>query len=156
MALRTLMLESTLLLAGVGLIGCATMASGGTKQKITITTDPPGATVMISESCQRKFFIKETTPAKVTLPRRYAYHVIINKEGYLPLTLGIRKKVNWTIAGDLILLPLHGSRGGGTATGIVFSGIDHFTGAIWSLDPTEIKVKLQPIKTNSLEQPKSQ
>lgn len=124
--------------------GCATVISG-TRQEIKINTKPEGATVVIEETCDKKVSMVVITPAVVNLPRSYSYHVIIDKDGYYPTRRGIGRKANNAIIADLLLLPAHPV---GSALGLIFGGIDHLTGAIWTLYPEEINVELseQPVK----------
>ncbi|MBI4835614.1 MAG: PEGA domain-containing protein [Planctomycetes bacterium] len=119
--------------------GCATMVSG-TKQRIKINTQPQGATVVIEETWDRKVSMTLTTPAEVQLPRKYSYHVTVDKKGYYPARRGIGRKPNKAVAGDLVILPIHWW---GTLMGLVLGGADHFTGAIWTLSPSEINIELK-------------
>lgn len=75
--LKYLCALTILLLAG----GCAT-AMRGNEQKVTIVTDPPGATVRVVDPSANHTM---TTPATLTLKRKQAYEVIISKEGYAPI-----------------------------------------------------------------------
>jgi hypothetical protein len=87
---------------------------------------------------------------EVKLARKNSYHVKISKDGYLSTTVGIRRKANNAIIIDLLLLPFHP---GGTGLGLVSAGIDHFTGAIWDLEPNNINVKLYPLKEKGVVNP---
>ncbi|MBI4835613.1 MAG: PEGA domain-containing protein [Planctomycetes bacterium] len=120
--------------------GCATAISG-TTQRIKINTKPEGATVVIEETCGKKVSMVVTTPAKVTLERRYEYHLKVDKKGYYPVTRGIRRGPNNAMIIDGVLLPIHCV---GTTIGMVSALVDHFTGAIWTLYPAEINIELEP------------
>lgn len=122
--------------------GCATLISG-THQKIKINSQPPGAKVIIEDTCDNELIMTVTTPAEVKLSRSRSYHLRINKKGYYPVIRGIGRKANPAIIVDLALLPAHWV---GTLSGMISAGVDHFTGAIWVLSPKEINVELKEIE----------
>ncbi len=130
-----------LIIAGVLSAGCATVISG-TTQKIKINTKPEGAKVTIEETCDKKVSMVVTTPAEVTLKRRYSYHIKVDKKGYYPVVRGIGRKANKAVYIDLALLPAHWA---GTLAGMISAGVDHFSGAIWTLYPSEINIELNEI-----------
>lgn len=119
--------------------GCATYISG-TRQKIKINTKPEGATVFIEETCEKKVSMSVTTPAEVTLERRYEYHIKAEKKGYHPARSAISRGPNNNMIIDGLLLPIHCI---GTTIGLISTAVDHFTGAIWTLYPEEINIELQ-------------
>src|SRR3954466_9824464 len=64
--------------------GCATIR--GDKQKMTIETDPAGASLVVDGQ-------KFTTPAEVVLKRKDAHRFIVEKDGYRPIAFNLES--NW-------------------------------------------------------------
>jgi hypothetical protein len=127
-------------------VGCATVISGK-NQLIKINSKPDDATVLITSTCAPGTYMSVTTPTEVKLSRSEMYHLTFSKEGYKPIRVGIGHKANSYTFLDLIGIIVHAAEG--EASGLaVFGGIsiliDHLTGAIWKLTPTEINIELQP------------
>ena len=109
---------------------CATITRG-VHDKLTVTSDPSGASVVLSTG------ERGVTPAKFVKPRRTEpFTVTVSKSGYLPQTIKIESKFGGTggaaMAGNVIL---------GGAIGI---GVDAGTGAYNSLYPNPVSVHLVP------------
>jgi hypothetical protein len=109
---------------------CATITRG-VHDKLTVTSDPPGANVTLSTG------EKGVTPAKFVKERKTEpFTVTVSKPGYASQTVKVESKFGGTgggaMAGNLIL---------GGAIGM---GVDAGTGAYKSLYPNPIAVKLVP------------
>lgn len=136
------------LVVSFSLIGCATAISGKT-QRIKINSNPPGATVHITNTCQPGALITVETPAEVKLERSQMYHVRAQKEGYLPVNTGLGHKANNNVFLNLIWVAAHGEGGALALLGSLFIGVDHYYGTIWTLEPKEINIELIEDKTGS-------
>jgi hypothetical protein len=85
-------------LAAIGGTGCATIAHGS-RQTVTVTSDPSGAAVTVLTGQT----VKETpgvTPLKLTLPRRDAHLTLrLEKAGCAPAEVRLKRSVSgWTFA----------------------------------------------------------
>jgi len=108
--------------------GCATIMHG-TKQDISIASDPPGAKAIINN-------ISVTTPSTIPLQRKHTYRVEISKPGYESKTARVDKNFS---AWYLVNIPFISVAGG--LIGLI---IDAVNGAMWNLDPDEVRVHLEP------------
>jgi len=125
------------ILAGILFSGCATIVSGG-DQDIPIKTRPTGARVRVLDSHNMDVW-SSRTPATVTLAKGTGYFkgaryiLEVEKEGYEPRTISIRSSLNagWYIAGNLLL--------GGWIGWLI---VDPLTGAMWTLEPDMVNLKL--------------
>lgn len=109
---------------------CATITRG-VHEKLTVTSDPPGANVLLSTG------EKGVTPTKFVKQRRTdPFTVTVTKPGYAPQTVKVVSKFGGTggaaMAGNVIL---------GGAIGM---GVDAGTGAYNSLYPNPVSVTLVP------------
>jgi hypothetical protein len=109
---------------------CATITRG-IHDKLSVTSDPSGANVVLSTG------ERGVTPMKFVKPRRTEpFTVTVTKPGYVPQTVKVESKFGGTggaaMAGNVIL---------GGAIGI---GVDAGTGAYNSLYPNPVSVKLVP------------
>ncbi|HEX4639668.1 MAG TPA: PEGA domain-containing protein [Chthoniobacterales bacterium] len=109
---------------------CATITRG-VHDKLTVTSDPPGANVTLSTG------EKGVTPTKFVKERRTEpFTVTVTKPGYVSQTVKVESKFGGTgggaMAGNLLL---------GGAIGM---GVDAGTGAYRSLYPNPLSVKLVP------------
>ena len=86
----------------------------GSRQKVTITTEPPSATLLIDGQTL-------TTPAKLTLKRKEAYDVVITKDGYVPIAFCYKAVWDGATMGNVIMPG--GSAGAGLGR---LSGADFF------------------------------
>src|SRR2546423_2613108 len=109
---------------------CATITRG-VHDKLTVTSDPSGANVVLSTG------ERGVTPTKFVKERKTEpFTVTVSKPGYVPETVKVESKFGGTgggaMAGNLLL---------GGAIGI---GVDAGTGAYKSLYPNPVSVKLVP------------
>jgi hypothetical protein len=113
------------------LAGCATVVRG-TRQPVSVTSDPPGADVIDQPSGTR--FV---TPATVRMSRREYHTLHVTKPGFEPQQLPLRREasVGFWIADAFTL-------GIGTF-------VDLMTGAMFHIKPKTVHVVLEP----SLEKP---
>jgi hypothetical protein len=109
--------------------GCATVIHG-TTQKITISTDPPGATITVDTN-----LTTYSTPTTIKLRRKVNHDILISKPDFEPEQLHIYHIFSMAIAGNLIL---------GGMTGIV---TDSVNGAKSRLIPKSINLILKPLGT---------
>lgn len=121
---------AALSLAGMGLLGCASVVRG-TTEHIQFMTDPPGAEARttIGFSC--------ITPCGIPLSRKDEFTVIFTKQGYQPEQVAVRTQVGGGgaagVAGNILL---------GGAVGIV---ADVATGAALDHCPNPVVVFMYPI-----------
>src|SRR5205085_12686846 len=121
---------SLLFLPVLFLASCATITRG-VHEKLSVTSDPPGANVVLSTG------EKAITPAKfVKLRRTEPFTVIVSKPGYTSETVKVVSKIGGTggtaMAGNALI------------GGIIGLGVDAGTGAYNSLYPNPVSVKLVP------------
>jgi len=119
-------------LAGaLALAGCATVVRG-THQPFSIQSTPGGAQVWLSsgESC--------TTPCTLELPRANGFQVRVSLAGYLTQTVPVASRGS---VGAVAVL------GNGVVGGLVGLGTDVDSGAMRSLSPNPLKVRLEPAGT---------
>lgn len=108
---------------GLAVVGCATIMSGR-MQQLPVTSNPTGATVTVGST-------KQTTPATFNLDRKAAvYEVVVEKEGYEPVTIVLKKGMNGWVWGNILL------------GGIIGLIIDTSTGSAAKFVPSEIEVNL--------------
>ncbi|SRR5258706_10537220 len=91
--MRQLMLAALLGLFCTG-TGCATVR--GDKQKMMIQTDPTGASLVVDGQ-------KYTTPAEVTLKRKDAHRISVEKAGYRPIAFNLESTWDGASMTDLAL-----------------------------------------------------
>ena len=109
---------------------CATIMSGS-KQEITITSDPSDADIVYRKTCLGK------TPAKIKLKRKEKHAAIrLEKGGYEPVVVNLTRTFNKWYGLNLVSF---------TIFGLI---VDPITGAAYSLDPDEIDVWLQKTSKN--------
>ncbi len=109
---------------------CAYLVGGGDKQDVMVNSSPEGASVVITNTGGVEMF-SGTTPASVTLKRKYKYNVTVNLDGYKENTVMIDQTLNMMVLGNIIC--------GGIPGGVV----DALTGAMWTLEPEQIVVTLE-------------
>lgn len=113
--------------------GCGTVLYG-TRQEISITSDPSEATATIGD-------VTVTTPATVSLRRRTDHTVRVTKDGYEEGQAQINRHLNgWTtLLGNApwLLLP------GGYVTTVL---VDLVAGGGWTLEPDSVHVILEQKK----------
>ncbi len=124
--------SSILLVFSLVTQGCGTIIYG-TRQDISINSNPPEATVTVDG-------ITVTTPATVSLRRRKDHTVTVIKEGYEEAQAHINRSLNgWvTLLGNLIWF-LPGSY-------VVTVLVDLLAGGGWTLEPETVNVNLEQKK----------
>ena len=104
-------------------IGCATIVSGR-MQQLPVISSPSGATVTMGS-------VRQTTPATFLLDRRMGvYEIFIEKEGYEPVTVVIKKGLNCWVFGNIIF------------GGIIGLIVDIASGSASAFTPSEVEVNL--------------
>lgn len=106
--------------------GCASLMQGSTQQ-ISVTSIPPGATLVVDG------FQRLKTPAVVELSRKESHRLEFSLEGYHPEVVDIRQVSSNMVAGNII------------AGGLIGYAVDHSTGAAFRLVPEIVQVNLRPI-----------
>lgn len=104
--------------------GCGTIVHG-TRQKITIESEPPGATVNVGNHVVE-------TPATISLARSQDYMILVRKDGYEDGHAVLNRRFNGVASflGNIMwLLP-----------GLL---IDIAAGGAWTLEPDHISVTLE-------------
>lgn len=130
--------ELLLIIAVVfAITGCASIMSG-TTQKVTIDSDPSGATVMIGvkDTKDDKVIMVDgynagVTPLIVELKRKGSTMVQISKKGYKTQEVQLQRGMNNWVWGDIAL------------TSLLSTSIDTSTGAANEYKPGEYMVSLQ-------------
>ena len=108
--------------------GCATVVHG-TTQKIRVSSDPLAADVWVDGRMVGQ------TPTSVSMRRKEDHVVTIQKAGYEPKFVAIVKDAGGAVWGNVL------------AGGLIGWGVDASSGAQYSLLPTTVSVKLDPIST---------
>lgn len=118
-------------LAAVTLVltACATITRGTTEVWV-VNTDPPGATVEISNGHQC------TSPCSVELKRKHDYHVKIAKAAYEPIETDVKSQIVGAGAA--------GMAGNVLVGGLIGVGVDAYSGATKGLKPNPLTVNLTP------------
>jgi PEGA domain-containing protein len=112
------------LLSGAFLLAsCATMVKG-TTQRVSISSDPPGAQVTIDNVSAGE------TPTTIALSCSSQHRVKIEKAGYLPHEETVSQSTSGWIAGNII------------AGGLVGLCVDAATGGMYRLNPESISATL--------------
>jgi len=109
--------------------GCGTIVHG-TRQDVTIISNPAGATATISGSG-----MQVKTPATVSLAREKDYVVTVESTGYETRQAAINREFNgWaTIGGNILWL-------------LVGAVVDLWSGGAWTLKPEAVSVNLEKKK----------
>lgn len=108
--------------------GCATVVTGGGgNQKVTITSNPPGAAVTVDGKPYG------CTPAALALDRRDEHQVQLTAAGYETANVTLRSRLNPWVFGNLVL---------GGPLGLI---IDVISDATYRLTPSELEVDLRGI-----------
>jgi len=115
-------------LPALATLGCATIVNGPT-QDVEITSNPPGASVLILP--EKKMVV---TPAEVELDRKTVHTLIFELEGCRPAT-GYLDRLNSNVTTGNVILG-----------GLIGIAIDYDSGAVYRLDPDPLHVVLQPAK----------
>ena len=120
--------------------GCASIMSG-TTQRVSIDSDPQGATVMIGKkkTKDKKTIMVEAynagvTPLIVELKRRGSTMVQISKDGYKTQDVQLKRTMNPWVWGDIAL------------TSLLSTSIDTSTGACNEYKPGQYMISLETEK----------
>jgi hypothetical protein len=104
-------------------IGCATIISGR-NQDLPVISNPSGARVIVNG-------VQQQSPCTLVLDRKQPmYQVRVEKDGYEPVEITLRKGVNGWIWGNLLF---------GGIIGVI---VDLCTGSVHKFTPTELEVNL--------------
>src|SRR5712691_1980479 len=132
-----------LVVVGLLATGCASILKGP-NQKVSFTSEPSDAKVVITDIRQAKQIQVGSTPFTTTLKRgagyfkKAKYKITIEKPGYQTEAIVLEGTPGgWYIGGNLLF-------GGGMGWLIV----DPATGAMWTLEPADMNVTLK--KTTAL------
>lgn len=158
---RVRILQAPVLLALLGAGGCASVIHG-TRQKVEVFTDPPGATATAGDQ-------RVTTPGVLKLSRKERnMEIRIEKEGFAPKTFRLERRTSGLVWLNLIGVPagvvgVGGAAGSGSdglsgldriRSGAIAGGvglpaagflIDYGNGAAYRLDPARVVVRLEPV-----------
>ncbi len=115
-------------LAGIWLSSCATLIHGGGTQSVSISTDPPGATVQVGGE-------QIISPADVTLDRNKTAQVVATKPGYQMATTTIHSEFSWVTVLDIIF--------------VIPWVIDLVAGSAYTLSPDTVSLVLTPEKSSA-------
>ena len=108
------------------LSGCGAIIHG-TRQDITVQSDPAGATVATAEGPSTI-----TTPATLNLERKRSYVLTFRAAGYEPATFNVQNQLGGgVVAADILL------------TGLIGVVVDGLTGAWYTLKPDSASVTLR-------------
>jgi hypothetical protein len=102
---------------------CATLIHGGGTQTVSISTNPPGATVKVGGE-------QVVSPAEVTLDRNKTVQVVATLPGYQMATTTIHSEFSWVSVLDLVF--------------IIPWVIDLVSGAAYTLSPETVDLVLEP------------
>jgi len=151
--------------------GCASVLHG-TRQKVEIFTDPPGATATVGDQ-------HVTTPGVLKLPRKVKNTEIrIEKDGFAAKTIRLERRTSGLVWLNFIGIPVgvYGGAYAGMASsndngwfgglenagkgavigGASFPGLgflaDFQSGAAYRLDPARVVVRLDPVTSSASKQ----
>jgi hypothetical protein len=113
-------------LSCLGATGCASIIHG-TKQELSVSTNPAEATVSDGQTTVR-------TPGKLTLSRDRDHVLTISKPGYETESVRVVHVISGAVAGNIL------------AGGFIGWGVDAISGAQWRLEPETITVSLRPTR----------
>ena len=130
-SIKQFVLTGAALASLVFINGCASVTRG-TKDTLVVESEPGGAMVRLSTGQTGK------TPTSFQLPRKKAFDVCVEKEGYEPLTVHISSQISGK--GSL------GLAGNALVGGLIGVGVDAMMGAAKDLKPNPVKVTLVPLK----------
>ena len=111
------------------LISCASIINGR-NQQLPVVTNPSDAVVTVGT-------IRQVSPATFVLDRRQELYVVkIEKDGYEPVQITLRKGVNGWVFGNILF----------GFSGIIGLVIDLSTGAASKFQPSSVEVSLMSQK----------
>jgi hypothetical protein len=109
-------------------IGCATIATGGGgRQSVSVTTEPPGAEVIVNGQSVGP------SPVNVLLSRKSEHIVEVQSPGYESAKVMIRSRFNPWVVGNIVV---------GGLIGVV---VDVVTDATWTLSSDALNIQLKPL-----------
>ena len=117
----------TLCCLGLLLQGCATIMQGS-KQSIPVSGSPAGATVILNGQ------IMGSTPLILKVARKEDHTLTIEKEGYEPTEIELKRRFSVLFIGNILI------------GGLVGMGVDAATGAMYDITPDTIQVNLRQIE----------
>jgi PEGA domain len=129
---------STLIAAAVAMMslsGCATVAGGGSDQRVHIDSEPKGAQVRVDGQ------VRGVTPIDVELSRRQEHQVQLELEGRPPYVTTLKPGCNPWVFGNVLV------------GGLIGLAVDASTGAVSTLYPQEVKADFGPPQTPNTSQP---
>lgn len=135
-------LIGSFLISTLVLLSCASIVSK-TQRAITFNSTPDRAEILITDERGLQVF-RGQTPTTVTLKTGEAYFhgkeytVIFTKEGCVEQTIIIRKQLNVWYLGNIIF---------GGLIGLLI--VDPITGAMWTLEPQDVRVTLAQKRSES-------
>ena len=109
--------------------GCATSLQG-TKQKVTVNSQPQNAEVVTSHG-----FGCDATPCSFYVPRNRSFELNVAKPGFSTKTVKV----------DSILSGVGTAQSAGSILlgGVIAGGYDVYKGSVWELSPNSVNVKLE-------------
>ena len=131
---RRLLRAAALAVGGLMLAACATVVLG-VHEPFEIISSPAGAHVQLStgETC--------VTPCALQLPRAVAFQARVSLPGYATQVIPVASRN--TMGGAV------GFVGNGMIGGVVGAGVDMDSGAMRSLAPNPLNVRLSPLTAQS-------
>lgn len=123
-----------LLALALGTGGCATIVKGG-RAELVVNSPTPDAEVSIKAFSGPEVYAGPA-PAKVKVSKSDQYTVIVSAPGYKTQRQVVSKSVSGWMFGNLIwVIPILWGVG---------IAVDAMSGALWSLDPDEMTIRLVP------------
>ena len=120
------------------IFSCAT-SQQGTKQIVSFSSTPSGATVKTSHG-----FSCSITPCKIKLPRNKSFEATVSKPGFTTEVV----KVDSLPSGAGAV----GAVGSALIGGVLVTGYDLYKGGVFELSPNEVSVKLKSTTAMVLEE----
>ena len=144
---RSLLMQAAVLALVACLFSSCATIFGKSSYPFTVTTNPAGADVTITNKKGKEIF-KGKSPASVTLKSgagyfsRAEYQVKLNSPGFQEQILPVNFKMNGWYFGNLLI--------GGILGMLV---IDPISGAMWKLETKEINTSLTPSNSSAVNTP---
>ncbi|CAE6715328.1 PEGA domain-containing protein [Nitrospira defluvii] len=108
--------------------GCATIVHLGSNEELSVSSEPPGATVVIDGT------ERGVTPLATKVERKKDHAVVLTKEGFEENQSRVESHISWWIAGNVIL---------GGLVGIL---VDVMSGGGYTIEPDKVAVTLKPVE----------
>ena len=144
---RSLLMQAAVLALVACLFSSCATIFGKSSYPFTVTTNPAGADVTITNKKGKEIF-KGKSPASVTLKSgagyfsRAEYQVKLNSPGFQEQILPVNFKMNGWYFGNLLI--------GGILGMLV---IDPISGAMWKLETKEINTSMTPSNSSAVNTP---